>query len=73
MVCKSIERSSLLNSGFHLYIHYRVVHVFAQKHNGECQWFTYKIEKGRNNQWDEKGTFPECSGYKIGKKKCLLH
>ena len=57
---------------FFLHIHYRVVHVFVQIRNGSCQWFTYKIEKGRNEQWVEKGILPECSGYQIGKTKCCL-
>ena len=55
-----------------LHIHYRIVHVFAQIRNGSCQWFTFKIEKGRNEQWVEKGILPECSGYQIGKTKCWL-
>ena len=57
---------------FFLHIHYRVVHVFVQIRNGSCQWFTYKIEKGRNEQWVEKGILPECSGYQIGKTKCYF-
>ena len=55
-----------------LHIHYRVVHVFVQIRNGSCQWFTYKIENVRNEQWVEKGIFPECSGYKIGETKWPL-
>ena len=49
-----------------MYDLFRFIHVFAQKSDRKCYWFTYDVDKGTDEEWTLMGSYKICNGHRIG-------
>ena len=42
-----------------------MVHVFVQKSDGICYWFSYDTDRGREEEWTKMGSYMICTGHQM--------
>ena len=42
-----------------------MVHVFVQKSDGKCYWFSYDTDRGSEEEWTKMGSYMICTGHQM--------